>query len=194
MPSLLRSAVVRVGTLFVYCSGAVIAPTIHHAFHRDNHVHVGDSIVYPHTEREAAEEHNREEHARAQSDLELQPHEHLFGSEDPLQNAEHEELAPSDHLSHVDGSSTRLAEVVESGRTAASHPPAQQHDRHDDQGHGATSLWHFGAALSDHLDRTPALPTVQLFVWLRPTNEASVPPLLARETLRLRGPPQRVAA
>ncbi len=34
-----------------------------------------------------------------------------------------------------------------------------RHHRHDSD-HGAGSVWHSGAALSDHLDRTPALPAI----------------------------------
>src|SRR5947209_1598209 len=39
----------RAAAILVYCFGAVIAPTLHQAFHHDDHIHVGNSIIFlPH--------------------------------------------------------------------------------------------------------------------------------------------------
>ena len=51
-----RSFPARAGTILVYCYGAVVAPTLHHAFHRPDHIHVGDSIVYRPEHDHTAEE------------------------------------------------------------------------------------------------------------------------------------------
>ena len=196
MPSLLRSVALRVGTILVYCYGAVIAPSIHSTFHRDDHVHVGDSIVYLHTEREAAEERNRQDHVHSRDRGDDRPNfEHR--REDPfVSDAQLPAELPGgigEHSHHHEQAEespawVALSEPAEHDTAAGTRHP-QPHHHHDDPEHGSGSLWHFGAALNDHLDRTPALPMVRVFAWLTGAGTRSSPPAVAWKTLRLRGPP-----
>ena len=58
-----------------------------------------------------------------------------------------------------------------------------------DAEHGASSVWHFGAALSDHLDRVPAVADVLSLVPAADAPRAGRPRAVAVEAPHLRGPP-----
>lgn len=71
----------------------------------------------------------------------------------------------------------------------------EDHDDHDEprREHGASSLWHFGAALSDHLDRVPAIGATRAVVWTAEEVREDHPRAVRMRTPRLRGPPLPVA-
>jgi hypothetical protein len=62
------AAAARALAIFVYCYGAILAPTFHQAFHHPDHIHLGESIVeLPHQDVEhhagpAESEHDRDHH------------------------------------------------------------------------------------------------------------------------------------
>jgi len=185
----LHSFPAQAGAILIYCYGAVIAPTLHHVFHHPDHIHVGDSIVYLPEDGHAAERggavhsHDGEgevgEHEH-DTDADDEDHDHHEPSTEAAND--HDPEHDEDHGHEEVGASHHDAED-------GTQPHDHEHHHHNDPDHGGSSVFHFGAALSDHIDRTPVVVASVAAVPLVEVGGTQFHPVRDTRTLRVRGPP-----
>jgi hypothetical protein len=89
-----RSLVLRALAIFLYCYGAILAPTLHQAFHHSDHIHLGDSIVYIADHDDHDDDHDHADHDH---------HHHHAGDHDHADDHDDDHDAPHHHDDHEHG-------------------------------------------------------------------------------------------